>query len=122
MWARWLLLHHVEYDRFDYDIRVGQGRPIDPEWPPYIQEMARHLSLKRIDAVGFKAGAPTIFEVSPRGSRTVYGALQLYGRLYPLAFPTQPAPRLAAVVGRADPDVLAVMREDGITVFVLGDT
>jgi len=69
IWARWIRLYGAGWERFDYDVRVGEGRPVDPAWPPEIQRMARTLSQKRIDAVGYIGTVPTIFEVTPRGTR-----------------------------------------------------
>jgi hypothetical protein len=71
--------------------------------------------------VGWKGGLATIFEVSPRGARTVVGALELYAWLFHRQYPTIPPPQRAAVVGRADPDVLAYLEGKGDLVFVVGE-
>lgn len=121
IWYKFLKQHGAEWDRFEYDLRLGDGRPVDPAHPDYIQAMAAQLSKKRVDAVGYRGSWPTIFEVSPRGARTVVGALELYAWLYHKTFPEQGVPERAAVVGRIDPDVLAYFRAKGDRVYVVGD-
>jgi hypothetical protein len=120
IWYRWQLDHGREWDRFDYDVRVGQGRPVDPNLPDYIQRMNQALTPKRIDAVGWRGTAPTIFEINPHGSRTVYGALKIYQRLFEDTYPEYGVPAIAAVVGEVDPDVLRLWQEDGTPVYVMG--
>jgi hypothetical protein len=122
IWYKFLVKYGAGWDRFEYDVRLGGGRPADPSWPPEIAAMAQRLSLKRVDAVGFRGTWPTIFEVSPRGARTVVGALELYAWLYHQAFPQYGVPERAAVVGAVDPDVLAYLQAHGDRVYVVGDT
>lgn len=116
IWARFLQLHGAEWDRFEYDVHVGQGHPIDPNWPDYIKRMVRKLSPQRIDVVGWKGGMPTIFEVSPRlGSATV-GHLLMYRYLFTAQFPGTPRPELVAVGPRIHPDVALYLASEGVRV------
>lgn len=119
IWARFLARYGGAWDRFDYDIRLGRGRPVDPTIPQEIQDDWIHLTKKRVDAVGFKGPQPTLFEISPRLSRTVLGALEAYRDLWNEDPPTPGAPDLVAVVGRGDPDLQRVMEQRGIRVFVI---
>src|SRR5260370_25650618 len=109
IWAQFLREHGAEWDGYDYDVRVGQGHPIDPAWPDYIKVMVGKLSPKRIDAVGYKGDVPTIFEVSPSGDRHVVGALLMYRYLYQQQYPMSVRPDLVAVLGRVDPDLSRFM-------------
>ncbi len=119
IWTRFLARYGDGWERYDYDVRVGEGRPVDPSWPPEIQDMARRLSLKRIDAIGYRGAVPTLFEVSPRGGRALYGALHLYERLFREATGYVGALGLAAVTLTIDPDVLRVMQAEGIAVYLI---
>ncbi len=119
IWARFLLKHGGEWDRFEYDLRLGRGRPVDPAIPQVIQDDWIHLTKKRVDAVGYVGTQATLFEVSPRLSRTVRGALESYLDLWMEAPPSPGAPALVAVVGRGDPDLQRVMEARGIRVFVI---
>ncbi len=119
IWARFLQLHGPEWDFFDYDVHVGEGHPIDPNWPDYIKVMVAKLSPKRVDVVGFKGKTPTIFEVSPRATRAVIGALFMYEYLYRLARPDTGYINLAAVVPRIDPDMARYLKSEGVTVYLV---
>lgn len=121
VWWKFLQRYGQQWDSFDYDVRIGRGRPPDSTAPPEIQAMWTQLSKKRIDAVGWQGRQPTIFEISPRGSRTVIGALHLYEWLFGETFPDVLAPRLAAVVGSIDPDGLRYFQAKGVDVFALGE-
>lgn len=119
LWRAFLALYGRDWEGFRYDVHVGEGLPPDPAWPENIQRMATRLTQRRIDAVGFQAGVPTIFEVSPRGGRTTYGALVLYARLYRRTFAYTGPLVLAAVVARIDRDLLTEMLAEGIRVFAV---
>jgi len=118
LWAAFLRDHVGEYSYFDYDVRVGRGHPTSPEQPAFIRVMIAKLSPKRIDAVGWQGEQPTIFEVSPRGGRTLIGACQLYRYLYAETFPAIAAPGCAAVVGSLDPDAARYLAAQGVTVYL----
>ena len=117
LWAAFLRARGGEYSSFEYDVHVGEGHPVSETMPDYTKAMVRALSQKRIDVVGWQGTQPTIFEVTPKGSRTLIGALALYKRLYRAAFPAVPEPKLAAVVAQVDPDVDRYLAADGVTVY-----
>lgn len=117
LWAAFLRDHAPEYAYFDYDVKVGQGHPTTPTMPDYIKRMVRALSPKRIDAVGWQGKVPTIFEVTPRGGRTLIGACVLYRHLYRETFPNSLPPQCGAVVAHVDPDVERFLAREGVQVF-----
>ncbi len=119
LWARWLARYGAGWDRFAYDVRVGRGRPGDPAAPPEIQRDWQQLTMQRIDVVGWQAGVPTLFEVSPRGSRAGFGALVVYRELYRETFAYTDQLNLALVVARMHPDLVRVAEGQGITVYQL---
>lgn len=63
IWERFLNSDRINYDHIDYDVRVGTPVIIPEGIPDNIAEDARHLSLKRIDAVGWIMGVPTVIEI-----------------------------------------------------------
>ena len=71
----WLAQHEAEYDRFDYNFRIGAGQDPGPTWPDYIRKCAIENSQLRIDALAWKANAPTIIEVKDRAGASALGQL-----------------------------------------------
>lgn len=118
LWAAFLRDHAQEYHTFDYDVRVGRGHPTSPDQPAFIRVMIAKLSPKRIDAVGWQGLQPTIFEVTPRGGRTLIGACMLYRQLYQETFPAVAVPGCSAVVASLDPDAGRFLAAAGVTVYV----
>ncbi len=119
IWAAFLQAHGPEWDSYDYDVRVGQGHPIDPNWPDYIKTMVRKLSPQRIDAVGWKGGMPTIFEITPRAGGGTWGRLLMYRYLFQQQYPTTPRPELVYVVPRIQPDHARYLASEGIRVVLV---
>jgi len=118
LWNAFLNEHAGEYSSFDYDVKVGQGHPTTPEMPAFVRVMIAKLSPKRIDAVGWQGTQPTIFEVTPRGGRTLIGACVLYKYLYAETYPTIAPARCAAVVASVDPDAHRLLASLGVDVYV----
>ena len=90
VWEAFLAKYGPLWDRFDYDVRVGKGHEIDPNVADFIKVMWEKVTPKRIDAVGWKDGKPTIFEVTPKASTGTYGHLPLYRHLFTVQYPDLP--------------------------------
>jgi len=90
-WQRFLAAHQSEYLSFDYDVRVGFGRPVGDEFDDAMKKMAIDLSQRRIDAVGFKDDQIEIFEVTRLAGLKAIGQLITYPILYRMTYhPTLP--------------------------------
>jgi hypothetical protein len=117
IWDRWYQQHKNEYVDFDYDIHVGEGIDVRPEWGDEIARMAKQLTMKRIDAVGYRQGEVWIFEVKPHAGLSALGQLIGYRDLYLKKYnPTVPI-KLAVVCETIDPDVKVLMEEKGIVIY-----
>jgi len=112
----WLKLHEAEYERLQYNVRVGEGQDPGPQYPSDIRAMAVLNTQKRIDAVAYQPGAATIIEVKDRAGPSVIGQLLVYASLFPLAHPEFPRPGLLIVCNRAVPDILPAVRAAGIEI------
>lgn len=110
----WLVLHEAEYDRFDYNVRLGQGTDPGPNWPPEIRQQAIQNTQKRIDAVAWKGNQPTLIEVKDRAGFSAIGQLVGYDALWPQSFPNSPVPKLLLVANRAAADIYPVVAKAGI--------
>jgi len=91
IWLAFLETYGNRFTSFDYDVRVGKGRPAQGDHTPEIQKMAIDLSQKRIDAVGHTDGAIMIIEITPHAGMKTIGQLMTYPILYKETFnPTLP--------------------------------
>lgn len=109
VWRRFLDSRHNSFNRFDYDVRVGQGNHIPDHLPPNIQKMAKDLSQKRIDAVGWKNNHPTIFEITTTPSIKAIGQLAVYPILWQRTFAWEYAPPAVLVADSMHPDLATVL-------------
>jgi hypothetical protein len=137
----WLALHQNEYDRFDYNVRVGNGTDPGPEFPAIYRQQYIENTQKRIDAVGWKIGlrvqgralyqslgieqiaasgaAPTIIEVKDRATASCMSQILTYKALWPFTFPNTPAPKLLLVTNRVAADMPLVLDATGITLEIV---
>ena len=115
----WLVLHEKEYDRFDYNVRLGEGTDPGPTFADDVRKMAIMNSQKRVDAVAFKSDQPTLIEVKDRAGFSAVGQIVGYDALWRKQFPTSPAPKLLMVCNRFAPDILPVLQRNGIELAVV---
>lgn len=105
VWERFLSSQHNTYDRFDYDVRVGDGRDPGPDFPPNIRSMAISLSKRRIDVVGHASNHLAIIEITRVAGIKAFGQLKVYPVLYKIQNPTHPPLRAILVAERLGTDV-----------------
>lgn len=119
IWTAFLERHRTYYQAFEYDVKVGEGQSIDPEWPQWLQRQVSILSKRRIDAVGYAPGERWILEVKPDLGASVIGQLLLYKRLYIEKYSPRDRIILAAVGRRWGLDLESVYNEFGIKVYLV---
>ncbi len=119
VWRAWLRLHQGEFDRFDYNVRIGKGEDPGPDFPENIRKMAKDLTQLRLDAVGWQAKQPTIFEVKRFAAPPNIGQLLVYDATYRRTFTNQPNPRLRLVCSAFTPNILPAIQESGILLDVV---
>lgn len=119
VFREWLRQHEKEFDRFDYNVRIGDGQDPGPSFPPEIRKMAQDNSKKRLDAVGWQGRRATIIEVKDRAGASAIGQLVTYDALWRRERPAEPAPALLLVANRIAPDVLPVLARAGIQLAIV---
>jgi len=82
VWERFLSAFPDRFDRIEYDVRVGKGRPAPPEMHRVIQKAALDLSRRRIDAIGFTTNLISIIEITRLADLKAIGQLKAYPMLY----------------------------------------
>lgn len=117
--AAWLREHEPEYDRFEYNVRVGRGVDPGASWPDHLRQMAMLNSQMRIDAVGWQADTPTLIEVKDQAGPTAMGQLLAYEALWRVERPGAPTPALLLVTDHLQPNMATVAEARGIRVDVV---
>lgn len=112
----WLRLREKDFDRFDYNVRIGTGFDPGPTVSDSIRQMAIQNSQKRIDAVGYKGTDVTLIEVKDRAGFSAVGQLVGYLHMWQAAHPEQAKPRLLLVANRLQDDIPLVAAGAGIEI------
>ncbi len=109
VWERFMTLNPGFFMTVDYDWRVGQGVSVPFPVSDNISRMARMLSQKRIDVLGWNGEQPTIIEVKMRVGIQTLGQVLGYKVLFEQEFPKILKPEMMVVcqeIERDDQDVL----------------
>lgn len=114
VWRNWLQLHQAEYDRFDYNLRIGTGVDPGPSFPDNIRQMAIAIRSLRLDAVGYQGGTPTIFEVKRRAGPENVGQLLTYRAVWESQQLSAAAPALVLVCSDLSQHILPIVQQSGI--------
>ncbi|SRR5712692_300512 len=115
----WLALHEKEYERFNFNVRVGGGDDLGPTYTDAQRAQWRANTQKRIDAVGYNGTQPTIIEVKDRAGSSALGELLLYAHLFAQQFGGLAAPRLVLVTNLLQPDMASALAASRITVAIV---
>jgi len=124
IWRRFLVDHELEFDRFEYNVFVGEGVVVaeraltgDPGLDTRLREQFRQATQKKVDVVGIQGGGTWIFEVEERPGPRALGQVLFYAALLPRTFNVA-GPIVLAIVGeRVGPDNRAVLEAYGVRVF-----
>jgi hypothetical protein len=119
IWERFLEKYPARCSRYEYDVKVGEGIPVDPSWPENIQRMATQLTQGRVDVVGFSPGVVHIIEVKPDASFSALGQVLGYMFLYKLTYPGMYRLVGEVVSDRVSGDAARMFEENAIAVFIV---
>jgi len=119
LWQRFLIRHGEYYDRFEYDVHLGEGVPISAAWPEWVQRAAKALTRKRVDVVGYRADEVWIFEVKPDAGLSAVGQLLGYKALWTKERGEPGRLYLAVVTDRLNPDEEFLFEHYGIRTYVV---
>ena len=115
----WLAANQSQYDRFEYNVRVGNGVDPGPTYPAVYRQQYIENTQKRIDAIGWQGNQPTIIEVKDRATASCMSQILTYKTLWPITFPNTPAPKLLLVTNRVAADMPMVLDASGITLAIV---
>lgn len=118
IWRKFLEKEGKNYDRFDYDLPVGNGEDPGPGVPENLRKDFIDLTRKRIDAVGYRDNSVTIFEVKPRAGTQALGQLLTYFPLFIQTYPGFSSVTLAVVTSFINTDELSIYASHSIKVYL----
>ncbi len=110
VWQAWLRLHQAEYDRFEYNVRVGPGFDPGPGVDPAIRAMSILNTKKRIDAVAWQGHQPLIVEVKVRAGLSSIGQILGYRVHWRIENPHDAQPKMLLVANRLADGVQEVLQ------------
>jgi hypothetical protein len=111
--------HEGEYDRFDYNVRLGPGTDPGPTYADSVRQQAIANSQLRVDAVGWQGDVPTIIEVKENAGTSALGQILTYNVTWQLEHQGQSAPKLLVVTDRLQQSVRAPLAAHGVQVAVV---
>ena len=114
VWRAWLALHQGEYDRFDYNVRVGPGYDPGPGVAQYVRDSAKASTRQRIDAVAYRGDSVLIVEVKDRAGLSALGQLLGYSTHYRRENPVSSPPKLLLVARDLAPGVAEALQAHGV--------
>lgn len=141
IWKNWLYQNSTRFDRYEYNVRLGEGVDPGPSYDDASRRMWILNSMKRADVIAVRGGLVTIIEVEENPGLTAFGQLAGYLALwrqrvqnggppmvhftlgvedsFPADLPLDPSPALLLVCARVGNDALAVARSSGVAVDVV---
>ena len=110
----WLVEHQAEYDRFEYNVRVGSGFDPGPSYDEATRKSSIANTQFRIDVVAWKGNQATLIEVKQHAGAGAVGQLLTYSHLWQEGNPAAPVPNLLVVTATLQPDLPRVLAAQGI--------
>ncbi len=121
IWERFEQAAPFPLDEVTFSVRLGEGQPVPPGTPAWLERDIKALTQKRADAVVRSGQETWILEIKVRASFSALGQLLGYAILYVAEFnPVQP-PRLGIVAERTQPDLAGVLSNFGVEIFLVGN-
>jgi hypothetical protein len=111
---QWLKLHEREFDRFDYNVRIGAGTDPGEEIEPNVRKGFIESTQMRVDVVARRGEQPTLIEVKDRATAAAIGQLIVYSHHWGETFPSSPTPKLLVIAYSAVTGIPEAMRARGV--------
>lgn len=114
----YLLEHIHEYDRLEFNVRVGRGLTPDPSHPASTQAQTTYNTQKRIDLLAWRGRQAVIIEAKTRVDPSCLGQILTYRQLWLEDNPDVTEPELVVIGRTSDDDTLRALGAHGVTVYL----
>jgi len=114
----WIRAHAFQYDSIEWNVRLGDGVELGPEFDEATRRAARLNSQKRADFIARGPLATAIVEVKNRLDARALGQLLMYRQLLSAMRPISGPVLLYAAGARIDPDTRPTFEAAGIIVEI----
>lgn len=115
VWRAWLRVHEQEYDRYEYNVRLGPIQDPGPQFSEAIRRQSILANQLRIDAVAWKGTQPTIVEVKRRATPANIGQLTTYFHQWITENLSQAQPLLLLICASYSPNIVPTIRATNIS-------
>lgn len=119
IWEKFMDKYPGRFETVDYDFRVGEGAEISEDLGDPWARMAKMLSQKRIDVIGWVGDSPTIIEVKKRVGLSALGQIKGYKTLFVRYFRYFGIPAILIVCEMISKDDQDVLDDNGVPVVVV---
>jgi len=119
VWEKFMERYPGKFETVDYDFRVGKGVNLEGEQAAPWPRMAKMLSQKRIDVIGWVGDSPTIIEVKRRVGLSALGQVLGYRILFMKDLKHFPKPKLLVICETISADDHLVLEGNNIPVEVV---
>lgn len=82
IWDAYLAQHGMPEGEVTYDVHLGPGAPVNPDWPTWMGPMVKELSRHRVDVVVERPDEVLLFEIKPYAGMSAVGQLLGYEALW----------------------------------------
>lgn len=141
VWRNWLRTNSERFDRYEYNLRIGQGTDPGEGFSKELRRDAILISRKRVDVVAWRAGRVTLIEVEDNPGLSNFGQIAGYEflwkdflrhgglspldvelgltKFFPADLPFDLNPSLMLICARIGVDARLVMERSGILVEIV---
>jgi len=117
----WLADQGSTYQRFGFNVRIGQGADIAIDAPDSTRRFLRATTRKRIDVVAFRGSAVTLLEVKIQANLGALGQMLGYRHLWSLEHPAWPVEAYGIICHIIALDTATVYTAHGMPFYLYPD-
>ena len=105
------------WDKWVFDLHLGQGHLDGLTSDPAALALSLETSRLRVDAVGYSASFPTVFEVKPHARLSAYGQIMAYRTFYEQEYFVRP--NMGIITDRTNPNIQWLCAREGIQLHIV---